>query len=109
MTDVRYYLGCAHEQYPPRELLEIAVAGEEAGFDGITCSDHLQPWWEGGQSGHAWFWLGAAAQATNRVPVGPAVTVALVRITRCSSPRASGRSSACIRAASSSASAPASR
>jgi coenzyme F420-dependent glucose-6-phosphate dehydrogenase len=79
MADVRYYLGCPHEQYGPRELLDIAVAGEEAGFDGIACSDHLQPWWEPGESGHAWFWLGAAAQATQRVPVGPAVTVALAR------------------------------
>jgi coenzyme F420-dependent glucose-6-phosphate dehydrogenase len=79
MADVRYYLGCPHEQYGPRELLDLAVAGEEAGFDGITCSDHLQPWWEPGESGYAWIWLGAAAQATQRVPVGPAVTVALAR------------------------------
>jgi coenzyme F420-dependent glucose-6-phosphate dehydrogenase len=75
----RYYLGCMHEQYGPRELLEQAVAGEGAGFDGIACSDHFQPWWEPGESGHAWVWLGAAAQATERVPVGPAVTVGLKR------------------------------
>ena len=75
----RYFLGCAHEQFHPRDLLRHAVAGEEAGFDGIACSDHLQPWWEPGHSGHAWIWLGAAAQATQRVPVGPAVTVALER------------------------------
>jgi coenzyme F420-dependent glucose-6-phosphate dehydrogenase len=75
----RYFLGCAHEQFHPRDLLRQAVAGEEAGFDGIACSDHLQPWWEPGHSGHAWIWLGAAAQATRSVPVGPAVTVALER------------------------------
>jgi coenzyme F420-dependent glucose-6-phosphate dehydrogenase len=75
----RYYLGCMHEQYHPRDLLEQAVAGERAGFDGIACSDHFQPWWEPGHSGQAWVWLGAAAQATERVPVGPAVTVALKR------------------------------
>jgi coenzyme F420-dependent glucose-6-phosphate dehydrogenase len=75
----RYFLGCPHEQFHPRDLLEQAVAGEQAGFDGIACSDHLQPWWEPGHSGHAWIWLGAAAQATERVPVGPAVTVALKR------------------------------
>jgi coenzyme F420-dependent glucose-6-phosphate dehydrogenase len=68
-----------HEQYDPRELLEQAVAGERAGFDGIACSDHFQPWWEPGESGQAWVWLGAAAQATERVPVGPAVTVGLKR------------------------------
>jgi coenzyme F420-dependent glucose-6-phosphate dehydrogenase len=76
---MRYYLGCAQEQFRPDELLTQAVAGEQAGFDGIDCSDHLQPWWDGGQSGHAWLWLGAAAQATERVPVGPAVSVALQR------------------------------
>jgi coenzyme F420-dependent glucose-6-phosphate dehydrogenase len=70
----RYFYVCAHEQFPPRELLEQAVAAERAGFEGIGCSDHLQPWWEPGESGHAWVWLGAAAQATERVPVGTAVT-----------------------------------
>src|SRR5438067_11417621 len=68
-----------HEQYHPRELLEQAVAGEQARFDGVACSDHFQPWWEPGHSGQAWIWLGAAAQATERVPIGPAVTVALKR------------------------------
>ena len=68
-----------HEQYQPRDLLEQAVAGERACFDGIACSDHFQPWWEPGHSAQAWIWLGAAAQATKRVAVGPAVTVALAR------------------------------
>jgi len=71
---VRHYLICAHEQFPPGELLEQAVRGEDAGFDGIGCSDHLQPWWEPGEAGHAWVWLGAAGQATERVPIGTAVT-----------------------------------
>jgi coenzyme F420-dependent glucose-6-phosphate dehydrogenase len=75
----RYYPGCMHEQYHPAELLRQAVVGEQAGFDGIACSDHFQPWREPGHSGHAWIWLGAAAQATESVPVGPAVTVALKR------------------------------
>jgi alkanesulfonate monooxygenase SsuD/methylene tetrahydromethanopterin reductase-like flavin-dependent oxidoreductase (luciferase family) len=34
--------------------LPQAVEAERAGFDGIGCSDHLQPWLEGGESGHAW-------------------------------------------------------
>ena len=41
---------------------------------GIGCGDHLQPWWEPGESGHAWVWLGAAGQATERIPLGTAVT-----------------------------------
>jgi len=70
----RFFHFCSHEQFPPEALLDQAVAAERAGFDGITCSDHLQPWWEGGESGHAWVWLGAAGTATDRVPLGTGVT-----------------------------------
>jgi coenzyme F420-dependent glucose-6-phosphate dehydrogenase len=76
---VRYFLGLAHEQFKPSALLRQAVLGEEAGFDGLACSDHFQPWWEPGESGQAWIWLGAAAQATSRAAVGTAVTPALKR------------------------------
>src|SRR5881397_3356513 len=72
----RYFHFCAHEQFPPDDLLRQAVEAERAGFDGIGCSDHLQPWWEPGESGHAWVWLGAAGQATERVPLGTGVTPA---------------------------------
>jgi coenzyme F420-dependent glucose-6-phosphate dehydrogenase len=75
-AQARYYYAGLHEQFPPRELLAQAVAAERSGFDGICCSDHLQPWWEPGHSGHAWVWLGAAMQATERVPLGSAVTPA---------------------------------
>jgi coenzyme F420-dependent glucose-6-phosphate dehydrogenase len=73
---MRYLHFCAHEQFPPHELLRQAVEAERAGFDGIGCSDHLQPWWEGGESGNAWVWLGAAAQATERALFGTGVTPA---------------------------------
>ncbi len=75
----RYWYGAAHEMFGPDVLLGHAVLAEQAGFEGVACSDHFQPWWEPGESGQAWVWLGAAAQATERVPVGPAVTVALQR------------------------------
>ena len=71
---MRYFHFCAHEQFAPDALLKQAIAAERAGFDGIGCSDHLQPWWEPGESGHAWVWLGAAGQATERVPIGTGVT-----------------------------------
>src|SRR3954471_15018859 len=73
-TDTRHFHFCAHEQFPPDDLLRQAVEAERAGFDGIGCSDHLQPWWEGGESGHAWVWLGAAGAATSKVPLGTGVT-----------------------------------
>jgi coenzyme F420-dependent glucose-6-phosphate dehydrogenase len=71
---MRYFYGAAHEQFPPEDLLQQAVEAERAGFDGVACSDHLQPWWEPGESGHAWVWLGAAGQATDGFAIGTAVT-----------------------------------
>lgn len=71
---MRYFHLCAQEQFPPDDLLRQAIAAERAGFDGIGCSDHLQPWWENGEAGHAWIWLGAAAQATESAAIGSAVT-----------------------------------
>src|SRR4051794_10189608 len=79
MADTRYFYACAHEQFPPDDLLRQAVEAEQAGFDGIGCSDHFQPWWEPGESGHAWVWLGAVSQATSSVPLGTAVTPAGAR------------------------------
>jgi coenzyme F420-dependent glucose-6-phosphate dehydrogenase len=79
MPRTRYILSLAHERFAPEELLAQAVEAERAGFDGIACSDHFQPWWEDGEpapahSGHAWVWLGAAGQATEAVALGTAVT-----------------------------------
>jgi coenzyme F420-dependent glucose-6-phosphate dehydrogenase len=71
---MRFYYGVAHEQFPPEDALLQAVEASRAGFDGIGCSDHLQPWWEPGESGHAWVWLGAVGQATKEVAIGTAVT-----------------------------------
>ncbi len=70
----RYFLGASQEQFPPEDLLRQAVEAESAGFDGVSSSDHLQPWWRGGESGHTWPWLGAAGQATSTVPLGTGVT-----------------------------------
>ncbi|MGS0688086.1 TIGR03885 family FMN-dependent LLM class oxidoreductase [Nakamurella sp. GG22] len=61
----------SHEQVHPRVLLRDAVHAEEAGFDAVMCSDHLAPWTNAqGHSGFTWTWLGAALQATRRVPMG---------------------------------------
>jgi coenzyme F420-dependent glucose-6-phosphate dehydrogenase len=70
----RFFLGASQEEFPPEDLVRQAVEAESAGFDGVSSSDHLQPWWEGGESGHTWPWLGAAGQATSTVPLGTGVT-----------------------------------
>jgi len=75
---VKYWAALAHERFAPDDLLQQAVEAEQAGFDGVCCSDHLAPWWTDEtaptNSGNAWVWLGAAAHATQRVQLGSAVT-----------------------------------
>jgi coenzyme F420-dependent glucose-6-phosphate dehydrogenase len=80
---VAYWVSLAHERFGPADLLRQAMEAEEAGFDGIACSDHLAPWWTPQtaptSSGNAWVWLGAAAQATHRASLGSAVTALVHR------------------------------
>jgi coenzyme F420-dependent glucose-6-phosphate dehydrogenase len=71
---MRYFLQASQEQFPPEACLRQVVAAERAGFDGFTTSDHLQPWWEPGESGHSWPWLGAAGAMTEKVPFGTGIT-----------------------------------
>jgi coenzyme F420-dependent glucose-6-phosphate dehydrogenase len=74
MAQARIWFSASHEQFPPSECLRQALHASQAGFDGIGCSDHFQPWWPDGQSGQAWVWLGAAGQAIERLPIGTGVT-----------------------------------
>src|SRR3569833_317235 len=78
-----HYVALAHERFQPYDLLKQAREAEQAGFDGIACSDHLAPWWTEStaptSSGNAWVWLGAVANATTRAKIGPAVTAIVHR------------------------------
>ena len=67
------------EQYSPEELLEYAIAAEEAGFDSINASDHFHPWAEKGQACFVWSWLGAAAVQTRKITIGTGVTCPTLR------------------------------
>src|SRR6478752_4807388 len=63
------------EQAGPKELVGHVVGAEAAGFDFAVSSDHYFPWLdEMGHSPHAWTTLGAAAQATSRIPLMTYVT-----------------------------------
>jgi coenzyme F420-dependent glucose-6-phosphate dehydrogenase len=76
---MQHWVQLATEQFPPSELVEQAVAAERAGFDGLNVSDHFQPWWEPGESGHAWALLGAIGNATQSVALGTGVTAPVFR------------------------------
>ena len=68
------------EQSRPDRLVGDLVAAEAAGFDFSVCSDHYFPWLEEqGHAGYAWSILGAAAQATERIPLMTYVTCPILR------------------------------
>ena len=64
-----------HEQFSVPELLQLGIAAEQAGFDLLATSDHLQPWQANQKhSGEAWVTMAALGQQTKRVWIGPTVT-----------------------------------
>lgn len=68
------------EQFGPRELLDFSVEAEKTGLDIVAVSDHFQPWrHEGGHAPNALVWLGALAQATERVVMGTSVLTPTLR------------------------------
>ncbi len=70
----------AHEQFPPSDLVEYAVAAEEAGFDAVWASDHFHPWQDNqGHCGHAWVTLAAIGERTDRLSIGTGVTCPIYR------------------------------
>ncbi|MFF7091253.1 LLM class F420-dependent oxidoreductase [Streptomyces rubradiris] len=68
------------EQAGPRDLVEHVVGAEEVGFDFSVISDHYFPWLRAqGHASYAWSVLGAAAQATSRIPLMTYVTCPILR------------------------------
>ncbi|WP_030611963.1 LLM class F420-dependent oxidoreductase [Streptomyces sclerotialus] len=78
MVDIGYTM--MTEQAGPRELVDHVVMAERAGFDFSVTSDHYFPWLESqGHAPYAWSVLGAAAQATSRIPLMTYVTCPTTR------------------------------
>jgi G6PDH family F420-dependent oxidoreductase len=78
MTLIGYTMMC--EQAGPKQLVRDVALAEEAGFDFAVISDHYFPWLESqGHSPYAWSVLGAAAQATDRIPLMTYVTCPIRR------------------------------
>jgi G6PDH family F420-dependent oxidoreductase len=78
MIEIGYTMMC--EQAGPKQLVRDVVLAEEAGFDFAVISDHYFPWLdEQGHAPYAWSVLGAAAQATDRIPLMTYVTCPIRR------------------------------
>src|SRR5438270_9320073 len=78
MTRFGYTMMC--EQARPDQLVRDLQMAERAGFDFSVISDHYQPWLdEQGHSGYCWAILGAAAHATERIPLMTYVTCPTLR------------------------------
>jgi len=67
------------EQFPPVELMNYAIAADQAGFDFLDASDHFHPWSEEGQSPFTWTWFGAVAVKTQRIALSSGVTCPILR------------------------------
>ncbi len=77
---VRFGYKASAEQFAPRELLAFAELAEQVGLDSIAVSDHFQPWRH--KTGHApnsLVWLGALAEATERVQMLTSVLTPTMR------------------------------
>src|SRR3954447_7152175 len=75
---IGYTMMC--EQAGPRQLVDDLVAAEAAGFDFSVISDHYFPWLDAqGHAPYAWSVLGAAAWATDRIPLMTYVTCPIKR------------------------------
>jgi G6PDH family F420-dependent oxidoreductase len=78
VTRFGYTMMC--EQSAPDDLVRDVRLAEQAGFDFSVISDHYQPWLDSqGHSAYAWTILGAAAQATERIPLMTFVTCPILR------------------------------
>ena len=62
------------EQFGPRDLLDFAIAAEDAGFDSVFVSDHFQPWRHtGGHAPFSFAWMGALGARTSHIAIGTSV------------------------------------
>ena len=76
---IGYFLSC--EEWGPRELVDLAVKANDAGFEGLWISDHFHPWNdEQGHSPFVWSVIGAIANAVPGVKLTTAVTCPTLRI-----------------------------
>lgn len=65
--------------YSPKKMLEETVAAERSGFEEIYYADHFHPWTTAEGTSFAWTTIASAAERTDHVRVGTAVTCPMLR------------------------------
>jgi coenzyme F420-dependent glucose-6-phosphate dehydrogenase len=79
-AQVKLGFALSSEEHSATELVDLAVAAEEAGFEFAMISDHYHPWIPAqGQSPFVWGVLGGIAARTTRLRVGTGVTCPIIR------------------------------
>jgi TAT-translocated FGD2 family F420-dependent dehydrogenase len=70
----------AHEQFRTDQLVAQARAAEQAGFQYVWASDHIQPWQDNeGHSMFPWLTLALVGNSTSRITFGTGVTTPTYR------------------------------
>lgn len=79
MSQIGLFL--SSEEHGPKDLVDQARRGSEAGFESVFISDHFHPWLDTqGQSPFVWSVIGAIAATTERMKVTTGVTCPIARI-----------------------------
>ena len=73
-TPFRFGYKASAEQFDPKTLLDYGVLAEQAGFESVFISDHLQPWKHTDVHAPAAIaWLGALGARTEKIIIGTSV------------------------------------
>jgi len=76
LRKVEIQLNLGENYYDPKELVDAAVYADELGFRTVWFGDHIFPWFHSGKrSSFVWSMLSVALEKTDRIKVGPWVTV----------------------------------
>jgi coenzyme F420-dependent glucose-6-phosphate dehydrogenase len=76
LAKVEIQLNLGENDYDPQDFVNAAVCANELGFRTVWFGDHIFPWFHSGKrSSFVWSMLSVALEKTDRIRVGPWVTV----------------------------------
>ncbi|MGO9643701.1 MAG: LLM class flavin-dependent oxidoreductase [Candidatus Bathyarchaeia archaeon] len=76
MGKMEISVNLGENDYDPQAFVDAAVYADKLGFRTVWFGDHIFPWYHSGKrSSFAWSMMSVALEKTNRIKVGPWVTV----------------------------------